>query len=67
MSTPATEPERTADRPTETIETDASAGWREEYGLLDCTTEIEPEHAEAMHRQDRPERYRRKHRRGVSS
>jgi len=49
------------------LETDVSAGWREEHPALACSTSIEPEHAEAMHRRDRPERYRRKHRDGRSS
>lgn len=65
MSTPehtsSSDPNRTQ------IDADASAGWREEYSVLSCPTSIEPEHAIAMTREDRPVRYRKKHRMGVTS
>lgn len=65
MSTPehttSTESDRTQ------IDVDASAGWREERAFVHCPTSIEPEHAVAMSREDRPERYREKHRMGVTS
>lgn len=51
----------------ESSESDASAGWCEEYEFLCCPTSVEPEHLEAMYREDRPESYRRKHRLGVTS
>lgn len=55
-------------------EPDASAGWRAEYAYQDVRTTIEPDilgaigdRLAAAQRDDRPPRYHRKHRRGVTS
>ena len=46
---------------------DASAGWRGEYAFLGVSRSVEPDRVAAATRQDHPERYRRKHRHGISS
>jgi hypothetical protein len=55
-------------------EPDASAGWRAEYAYQGVSTTIEPDtlgaigdRLAAAQRNDRPPRYRQKHRRGVTS
>jgi hypothetical protein len=64
---------KTQDTPTDS-EPDASAGWKAEYALQGVDTSIEADvqgaardRREAANREDRTDRYRRKHARGVSS
>jgi len=67
MATHDPERRRSTESHQHQTDADVSGGWREEYAALACPTSIEPEHAVAMHRTDRPARYREKHRMGVSS
>jgi hypothetical protein len=60
MNANATEPDR-IDR--DLLEPSPSAGWRDVYRVLN----VNSDHVAAMTRIDRPPRYRRKHRQGVSS
>jgi len=45
------------------LEESPSTGWRDVYRILD----VDADRAAAMTRMDRPPRYRRKHRHGVTS
>jgi len=49
------------------FEASPSTGWAETYKVLDAPLQIPPDRLAAMTREDRTERYRRKHRQGVSS
>ena len=49
------------------LEASPSTGWAETYAVLDAPLQMDPDRLAAMTREDRTERYRRKHRHGVSS
>lgn len=49
------------------LEASPSTGWGETYEILDAPLQMDPDRLAAMTREDRTERYRRKHRQGVSS
>lgn len=49
------------------FEASPSTGWAETYEVLDAPLQMDPDRLAAITREDRTERYRRKHRHGVSS
>ncbi|MGB9931542.1 hypothetical protein [Haloarcula amylolytica] len=65
MSSEHTDQSNRIDR--DLLEASPSTGWAETYEILNAPPQMDPDRLAAMNREDRTERYRRKHRHGVSS